>query len=126
MAIAEVQIRRDRHVAVVGEAAGALAIPLVPARRVVDDHHAGEGPGAERSGEVRVDQIPVVPPHGHRLGDHAFVLIGLVHVRLPPCEMFEKIRLHPVPSLDRAAPPPLGPPPRAARANPAGAIGGRG
>ena len=83
IAVAEVQVRRDRHVAVVSEAASALAIPLVPARRVVDEHHAGKGAGAERSGKVRVDEIPVVPPHGHRLGDHAFVLIGLVHVHLP-------------------------------------------
>src|SRR5262245_28844460 len=55
MAVAEVQIRGDRRVAVVGEAASALPVPLVPARRVVDDDHAGKRSGAEWSSHVRVD-----------------------------------------------------------------------
>src|SRR5262245_1481081 len=93
VAVAEVQVRRDRHEAVVGEAAGALAIPLVPSRRVVDDDHAGKRSGPEWPGHVRVDLFPVVPPHGHRFGDHAFVLIGLVRVshNLPPCEVVDEL-----------------------------------
>jgi len=81
VAVAEVQVRRDRDEAVVREFAGALAVPLVPARRVVDDDHARERTGAERSCHVRVDGVAVVALHGDGFGDHAFVLIGLVRVR---------------------------------------------
>ena len=78
--VTEIEIRRDRDEAMVRELAGALAVPLVPSRRVVDDHHARERTGAEGPGNVRIDGVAVVHLHRHGFGDHAFVLIGLVRV----------------------------------------------
>src|SRR5262245_12714518 len=97
VAVAEVQVRRDGHHAVMGEAARALAVPLVPARRVVDDNHAGEGARAQRACQIRVDDVAVVPLHGHRLGDHALVLVRLVaiHMRVLPSEMLDTVRPRP-------------------------------
>ncbi len=79
MAIAEIQIGRDRRVAMMGEAAGAFAIPFIPAGRMMDQDHAGKRSGAKRAGHVSVDGFAFMPLHGHGFGDHAFILIGLIH-----------------------------------------------
>ena len=60
-------------VAVVGEAARDLLGRPVPARHVVDDHHAGRGAHADGARQVRVDLITLVPAHEHRLGEERFV-----------------------------------------------------
>ena len=77
--VAEVKVGRNRYVAVMGKLAGTFTIPLVPAGRMVDQNHAGKGSGAERAGAVRVDRVTFVSLHGDRFGDHAFVLVSLIH-----------------------------------------------
>jgi hypothetical protein len=79
VAVAKIEVGRDRHVAMVREPARALPIPLVPTRRVVDDDHPRKRAGTQRLGEVGIDRVALGALHVDGLRRHAFVLIGLVH-----------------------------------------------
>ena len=59
-AFAEIEVRRDGRKAVMGELAGRLLDPLVPARHVMDQDHPGPRPGTERAGVVGFAHVPVV------------------------------------------------------------------
>ena len=67
LAFAEVQVRTDGGVAMLGEPAGDLDGRLVPAGHVMDDHDAGVVASARRPREVGVDRVAVVPAHLHGL-----------------------------------------------------------
>ena len=60
VAVTEIQIGRNRHVAVVGEFASAFAVPFVPAGRVMDGDHGGKGTGAQGPGDVGIDDVAVM------------------------------------------------------------------
>ena len=66
-AFAEMQVRADGRIAVLGELAGDLDGRLVPAGHVMDDHHPGERAGSRRARQVRIDRVALVPAHLHGL-----------------------------------------------------------
>src|SRR2546425_13305139 len=63
LAFSELQVWTDRDVAVVGKPARNLLVRSIPARHVVNDDHARMTPGTERSREVGVDLVTLVPAH---------------------------------------------------------------
>src|SRR5207248_10822462 len=73
LALAEMEIRRDRDVAVMREAARDLLRRPVPAWHVVNDDDAPVRPGADGACEVRVDLVALVAEHQNRLGEERFV-----------------------------------------------------
>src|SRR5215468_7886922 len=73
LALPEMEVGRDRHEAMMSEAASDLLGRPVPARHVMDDDDAGERFAAKRSGEIGVDQVAVMPTHRHCLSHLAFV-----------------------------------------------------
>ena len=79
MAVAEVKIWRERGIAVLCKPARCLAVPLVPAGQVVDQHHARKGARAQGSGKVGVDNVPVGAVHRDGLCKHPFIHVSLVH-----------------------------------------------
>jgi hypothetical protein len=46
---------------------------------MMQQDHAWERPGTERSGHVGVDAIPVVARHDNGFGQQPFIHVGLVH-----------------------------------------------
>ena len=76
---AEVEVGRDGGEAVVRQPAGGFTVPLVPAGQVVDGHHSGERPLAQRTCVVSVDGVAVGADDGDGLRQHPLVLVGLVH-----------------------------------------------
>ena len=79
VALALVQVRADRRVAVVGESPRCLPVPLVPPGEVVDQDDARVRARSERSRQVRREHISLVAGEGDGLREHS-----LVHVR-PVC-----------------------------------------
>ena len=63
----------DRGVAVMSEFAGRLAVPLVPAGRVMEQHHAREGACTQRPCNVGRDRLVLVAVGRNGLRNHAFV-----------------------------------------------------
>ena len=82
MTLAEIQVGTQGGVTVISEAAGCLLIPFIPTGHVVDEHQSREWSGSEGTGIVGIDQIGMVARQDDRLSQHAFVLIGCVHVSL--------------------------------------------
>src|SRR5579875_1113539 len=72
---AAVQMRRGGRVPVVSQLAHDLFGPLVPAGHVVDDDDAGARPHAQRTREVRFNEVAVVSAHCDRFCQHTFVRI---------------------------------------------------
>jgi hypothetical protein len=70
---AVVEVMADRRVAVMREFSGGLAVPLVPARRMVKEHHAGERTRPQRPRDVGRDGLVVSAVNRDRLCNHAFV-----------------------------------------------------
>ena len=58
--VTEIEMGRDRRIAVVGELACNLDDPLVPARQVHDDHHSRHFPGTRRARVIGLAGIAVV------------------------------------------------------------------
>src|SRR6185437_11262131 len=73
LAGAVIQVVTDRRVAVMGELASRFEIPLIPARRMVDQHNARERAGAQRPGGIGRDGLIVVAVDCDGFRDHAFV-----------------------------------------------------
>src|SRR5438094_303531 len=48
VAVAEIEIGRNRDITMMGESTGALTVPFIPAGRVVNNDHPRKGTGAER------------------------------------------------------------------------------
>src|SRR5581483_3976479 len=65
--------RADRHVAVLREAAGELAVELVPAWHMVRHDHTGVRAWARGTGKVGQDIVAARAFDGRGLGDHAVV-----------------------------------------------------
>ncbi len=70
---AVIEVVADRGVAVVGELARGFAVPFVPAGRMMDEHHAGEGPRPQGPRHIGRDGLVLVAWDRYRLRDHAFV-----------------------------------------------------
>ena len=79
MAGAAVEIRCEGGITLVGELAGRLLVPVVPAGHVVQQDDAGKGPRSDRSGEISVDDVAAVAGDRHGFGEHSLVLIGPSH-----------------------------------------------
>src|SRR6185312_4063329 len=96
LALAEplVKVMADRRVAVMGEAAGALAVPFVPAGHMVNEDHARERAGTRRPRGIGRDRVAIVADDPDGLRNHAFV----GHTCLPSFELY----LRPSSSLRRA------------------------
>ena len=77
-----IEVGADGGKTVVRQPARRLTVPLVPAGQMVDGHHAGERSRAQRTRVVGVDGVAVVALDGDGLREHAFVLVGRVHVSL--------------------------------------------
>ena len=71
--LAEIEMRGDAEKAVMGELAGDFLDPFIPARHVMDDHHAGEWSGPERPGIIGFTQIAVVAVEGHGFRKHCLI-----------------------------------------------------
>jgi hypothetical protein len=83
MAFTEIEIRRNRGKAMVGELPRGLSIPFVPPGQVVHQDDAREGPRPQGTGKVGIDGVLMQPVQGHRFRQHAFVHVRVVH-GLPP------------------------------------------
>src|SRR6266581_4240293 len=70
---AVIEVMADRQIAVMREPAGGLAVELVPAGRVMNEHNAGEGPGTQRPRGIGRDRLVLVAVDRNRLCNHAFV-----------------------------------------------------
>src|SRR5918996_2654980 len=79
VAIAEIKIRRNRRVPVMGEPARAFTIPFVPSRRVVNNHHSRMASLSERARVIGIDGVSLMSLDVYRFRRHAFVHIGLIH-----------------------------------------------
>src|SRR3989449_3762169 len=77
--LTEMEVWRNRDVAVVGESPGDLLGRSVPARHVMNDDHARLRANSKRSRQIRIDLIAQVPADQHRLGEERFV-----RHRVPP------------------------------------------
>src|SRR5438093_8753790 len=71
--LTEMEVGRNRDVAVVGESPGDLLGRPVPARHMVNDDHARLRADSKRAGEIRIDRVAKVPADQHRLGKERFV-----------------------------------------------------
>src|SRR5262245_36357760 len=76
---AEIEMRRDGRQSMMGELAGRLLDPFVPPGHVMDQHHAGPGPAAERTRVIGFAHIPLVAAKGDRLREHTFVGHAVPH-----------------------------------------------
>ena len=74
-----VQVRRDCYVAVMGKAAGRFPVPLVPTGHVVNQHHAGVRPRAQRLGDVGPDRVAVVALDRGCFRQHSLVHVCRIH-----------------------------------------------
>ena len=79
MALPGVEIRADGDVAVMGELSRGFPVPLIPAGQMMNQHHTRKGPGAQGSGQVDGDPIPLGAWDHARLSQHAFVHVRLIH-----------------------------------------------
>src|SRR4029450_129729 len=82
VAFTEIEVGGNRGVSVVGEPPGTFAVPLIPSRRVMDNHHSGMGALPERPRVIGVDGITLVSLHGDGFRLHTFIIVGLVHSTL--------------------------------------------
>ena len=71
--VAEIEVRGDGRKSVMGELAGRLLDPLVPAGHVMDQDHAGPGPAAERARVIGFAHVALVAAKGDGLREHAFI-----------------------------------------------------
>src|SRR5262249_25025161 len=76
-AFAEIEVRRDRRQSMMGELAGRLLDPFIPPRHVMDQHHAGPRPAAERPCVIGFAHIALVAAEGDRLREHTFIGHGV-------------------------------------------------
>src|SRR5512147_3010889 len=79
MPITEVEIGRQGSIAVMGELAGDLAVPLIPAGHMVDHDDARKRPWTKWTREIGIDEIALKPRDGDGFREHAFVRVGLIH-----------------------------------------------
>jgi len=70
------QVRADRDVPVLREAAGELPVELIPARWMVHQHDARVRSGAVGLGDVRMDLVATTAGDRRNAGDHAALGIG--------------------------------------------------
>src|SRR5262245_552289 len=91
-AFTEMQVRRDGDIAVVRKLAGNLLRRLVPARHMMDDYNSRVRTRSRGTGQVRVDQVALMPVHVDGFCRHGFVWHS---VSLLSCgvECVETIRL---------------------------------
>src|SRR5436190_5590166 len=68
-----IEIGADREIAVMREASRRLDVELAPARKMVHEHHAGEGALALGLCRISGDRCPLVPVEGHVLASHASI-----------------------------------------------------
>src|SRR5262249_42884944 len=60
-----------------GELAGRLLDPFIPSRHVMDQHHAGPRPAAERPRVIGFAHIALVAAKGDGLREHTFIGHGV-------------------------------------------------
>src|SRR5579859_809602 len=63
----------------VRKSARGLAVPLVPAGHMMQQHNGRKRPRAQRPRKVGVDLAALKAQDGDRFGEHAFVHVGLIH-----------------------------------------------
>src|SRR5207247_9755716 len=78
MAKPEVDIRTNRQVTVVGKLPRKLAIQLVPARHVMNQHYSGKGSGTEWSRIVGVDYLSIMARQHNGLGKHSLIHVSRI------------------------------------------------
>src|SRR5262245_48647509 len=76
-AYAEIEVRRDRRQSMMGELAGRLLDPFIPPRHVMDQHHAGPRPAADRPCVMGFAHTDLVAAEGDRLREHTFIGHGV-------------------------------------------------
>src|SRR5438132_8657434 len=69
-----IEVMADRRIAVMRELAGRLAVPLVPAGRMMKQHHAGEGAGTQRPRNIGRDRLGLVAGDRNGLPNHSFIV----------------------------------------------------
>src|SRR5262249_33387708 len=69
---AEIEMRRDCRQSMMGELAGHLFDPFIPARQVMDEHPAGQRP-AERARVIGLAHIAFMAAKGDGFSEHAFI-----------------------------------------------------
>jgi hypothetical protein len=75
---AEIEMRRDGRKSMMRELAGSLLDPFVPARHVMDEHHAGPG-AAERACVIGFAEVAAVAAKRDCFREHAFVGHAVPH-----------------------------------------------
>ncbi len=70
LALSEMQVWRDGHIAAMGELAGDLLGRFVPAGHVMDHHNPRPEAGSCGAREVRIDHVSLVAAHIHDLRTH--------------------------------------------------------
>src|SRR5262249_17859394 len=78
-AFAEIEVRRDGRKSMMGELAGRLFDPFVPAGHVMNEHHARQG-RAERARVIGFADIAAVAAKSDGLREHAFVSHAVPHL----------------------------------------------
>src|SRR6266571_8027349 len=80
VAKSEVDVWTYRQVTVVGELSRKLAIQLVPARHVMNQHHPGKGSGTQWSRIVGVDYLSIMARQHNGLGKHSLIHVSRIRM----------------------------------------------
>ncbi len=83
IALTEIEMVRNRRIAMMGEFAHHFHRPFIPARQVMDDNHAGKLTGARRARVIGFALVAVVSAESHRLRLQALIV---AHVSTPCSE----------------------------------------
>ena len=81
--VAMIEMRRNGREAMMRELARGLRDPFIPAGRMMDENHAGEGAFARRLGVIGLDHVALVALHHHAFGGQSsdrcsLLLLGFV------------------------------------------------
>ena len=67
----------------VGELPRKLAVQLVPARHVMNQHYPGKGSGTQWSGIVGVDYLSIMARQHNGLGKHSLIHVSRIRMHSP-------------------------------------------